>query len=74
MGFCSVELLPSPKSHCHDVGLPPDKSLKDTVPEQVAVTFEAKAAAGAPGNTVKVTGTSMIGFWGSLVIIEIVLS
>jgi hypothetical protein len=53
-GFCSVEVVPSPKSHNHELGLPRDESVNVTVNGAISEVGEAEkfAATIKPGGGV----------------------
>src|ERR1700744_5808584 len=44
VGFCSVELVPSPKSHFQDVICPCERSLKATILFSISTTVEDHCA------------------------------
>ena len=71
-GFCAVEVLPSPKSHDHDVADPVDSSVKSTVkgatPE---VGVPLKSAFGPPppppaSTVIVVVAWNFFLFWSSI--------
>ena len=50
LGFCAVDVVPSPKLHDQAVGLPDDKSVKLTVSGAAPVVGDAvKLATGGAG-------------------------
>ena len=61
VGLRRVEVPPSPNSQSHDVGLPVERSLNETVwPATGAVGEKPKSATGAGGAPVKVYGVGNV--------------